>query len=208
MWERAWSLPEQLTSSPRKRAVLESCFMLGRSLNFHLEKRRILWIEIYCGVLWAKPHSYFFLIQSLVQNKSIFSFPLILSAPLWLWGGIYLARPARRNFWFKPAYVFSASPTEFLANILWAVMHHRMRPSQRHAWLWATPSHRCDQRGYTGNKMAQAMRKHLERWRRAETVWVTDACAATWRTRQSDASMCPHTYGCLIQPELLGFLPK
>lgn len=84
MWETAWSLLEQLTSSPLKRALLESCFMLRHGFSFHLDNLRILWIKIYHAVLWSKSHFYFFLTQSLVQNKSIFSFALIFeTANIW-----------------------------------------------------------------------------------------------------------------------------
>lgn len=60
----------------------------------------------------------------------------------------------------------------------------------------------------TENKTAQAMRKYLQLWLRAEKMWVTNAYAATWRTLRCDASMRSHTRACLIQPGLLGFLPK
>lgn len=122
MSETAWNLLEQLTSSPLKRALLESSFMLRHGFSFHLGNQRILWIKIYHSVLWSKSHSHFFLTQSLVQNKSSFSFPLIFGVQIF-------GKDSHEKLLFQACSVFAVWPAGILGNVLWDVLCHSWAPA-------------------------------------------------------------------------------
>lgn len=139
--------------------------------NFHLDHLRILWIKIHHSVLWSKSHSCFFLTQSLVQNKSTFSFPLIFVA-----ANIWQEQPWETLV--QACNVFAMSSTEILGNVLWDVVRHQLRPSQCHTWLWAAPSCWCDQRYLHRNKWLRWWENPLQVWLRAEKMRVTNTRAA------------------------------
>lgn len=201
MWETAWNLPEQLTSSPLKRVLLVGCFTLRHGFSFHLDNLRILWIKIYHSVLWSKSHTYLFLTQSLVQNKSISSFPLIF-VPL---GWQIFGKNSQEKLLFQASNVFAMWPAGILGNVLWDVVCHQLGPSQWHTWPWAAPSCWCDQRYLHRNKQLKQWEKTPQVWLRAEKMGVTNTwAAASW----CDADMSLLTWACSIQPELLGLLAK
>lgn len=159
---------EQLTSSPLKRGrSLWELFHAETWFSFHLDNLSILWIKTYHGVLWSKSHSYL-LTQSLVQNKFIYSFPLIFVALGWQIFG----KSSHEKLLFQASNVFAMWPAGILGNVLWDVVCHQLRPSQCHTWLWAPPCW-CDQRYLHRNKWLKQWEKTSQVWLRAEKMWQT-----------------------------------